>query len=126
MMAGMREWYAALLWLFPAAFRVEFGAEILDAIQRQRRDLADPSWSRLLRFHLTATLDLARAVGTQRRPMLLRTASAALLIAALGNVAYDFANPHLSMGFFAWALTFIALASSRLMSAAAEKRRRTS
>jgi hypothetical protein len=117
-------WYTVLVRLFPADFRAEFGREVKAVILEQRANLWVEGPVQLLWFHVTATADLVRAAAMQWRPAILRLMSAIVLIAALANVGYDLAHPKLSMGYFAWGLTLIAVASSGLMFSAAERRRR--
>jgi hypothetical protein len=124
MSEAARRWYAMLLRLFPADFRTGFGREVASTIEYQRTNLPDERWRHVLRFHILTSIDLLRAVGLQRRPILKRLASGALLVAAVSNVGYDLANPRLSMGVPAWALTLMAVASSFLMSVTADRHRR--
>ena len=117
-------WYAALVRLFPSGFRVAFGREVQAVILEQRAKLSGAGLRRQVWFHVAETADLLRAAGVEWRPTVLRLTGAILLVAAIANVGYDLANPKLSMGVIAWGMTFIAIGTSRLMTRAAERRRR--
>lgn len=125
MSAASSFWYTLLVRLFPSDFRAEFGREVTTLILEQRANLSSERLSHRLRFHVMATFDLLRAAGIQWRPSLLRLMSIILFIAATANLGYDLANPKLSMGVFAWAMTFAAIISSLFMADAAVRRRRT-
>jgi len=116
-------WYSLLVRGFPAEFRDRFGGEMLEVIEAQAR-ASSRNDEAALRFHLEATVDLLRALATERGRDVLRAGGWALLTLGFANIAYDIAQPTLSMGYFAWALTLIALSSGYLLSATPSRRRR--
>jgi hypothetical protein len=111
-------WYAALVRLFPTSFREAFGAEMTAVILEQRANL--PGSGR----RIPATVDLLRAAGREWRPALLRLSGGLVLVAAMTNIGYDIANPKLSMGVPAWAITVFAIGWGALMAGAPDRRRR--
>jgi hypothetical protein len=116
-------WYAALVRLFPTSFREAFGAEMTAVILEQRANLPG-SGRRRWGFHAAATVDLLRAAGREWRPALLRLSGGLVLVAAMTNIGYDIANPKLSMGVPAWAITVFAIGWGALMAGAPDRRRR--
>lgn len=102
-------WYRGLLLLYPSAFRLRFGAEMLRVLTEQELDAGTLSkrerW--LCRCH--ATWDLVR-VGIRERVAAMsgpvaRGIGLVLIAAAATQVIYDLETPKLSMGVQAWALT---------------------
>jgi hypothetical protein len=116
-----RWWYASLLRFFPAEFRRDFGDDVLRLIGDQ---IDGAGRVDLLRCHVSATLDLMTALAQQRGVDLVRAAGWLLVGLATANIGYDVATPKLSMGFFAWALTLIAIATGVLLSGHSPGRRR--
>ena len=51
MSEAARRWYAMILRLFPADFRMGFGWEVASTIEHQRTNLPDERWRHVLRFH---------------------------------------------------------------------------
>jgi hypothetical protein len=121
MTRAAHRWYALLLRCFPTDFRRDFGDDVLRLISDQIDDAARVD---VLRCHFAATLDLATALARQRAAYLLRGTGWLLMGLAAANIGYDVVTPKLSMGFFAWALTFVAIASGVLLAGHASTRRR--
>ena len=108
---------AAVLRAYPAPFRAHYAHEILMTLRDQRRALGSvPPWAAAA-FWARALIDLVRSAATERIAEASEHASIApgsianrcvgiLLVAfAIGNVAYDIAEPKLRMGVFAMLLT---------------------
>jgi hypothetical protein len=74
--------------------------------------------------HASATLDLVVSLAHQRAAECRRATGWLLLALAAANIGYDLAMPNLSMGYFAWALTLIAIGSGVHLSAHPPSRRR--
>ena len=116
-----QRWYGLILRSFPADFRRDFGDDVLRVIGDQIDDAARAD---RLRCHLLATLDLGIALLHQRSANLLRATGWLLVGLAAANIGYDVMMPKLAMGFLAWALTLIAIASGVLLSRHSPTRRR--
>ena len=114
-----RRWYSILLRGFPRDFQRQFAAEILEVLDQQRRKDRGGTIS----FHLVATIDLLRSMCREWRSDLLRPLGWILIVAALGNLGYDFVHPELSMGYLAWGLTVLALWLGYLLSMPPARRR---
>jgi len=113
---------------YPAAFRAHYAHEILTTLRDQRRAMGRVrSWATAA-FWARALLDLLRSAANERIADARERASIApghvarrclgvLLVAlALGNVAYDVAEPKLRMGILAMLLTGLSgLAGFRLL-----------
>ena len=113
--------YRILLRLYPAEFRREFETDVLRLIAQ---DLEGSAGFLRLARHMSATLDLVISLIHQCAADCRRAAGWVLLGFAAANVGYDVAMPNLSMGYFAWAVTLIAIASGVLLSTSASRPRR--
>ena len=120
---------AVVLRAYPASFRVHYARELLLTLHDQRRALTESDRWSVAKFWARALADLLRSaaaeriassrtgVASVRRRGLLRSAVGLLLLSsAAGNVAYDLAEPKLSMGVLAVLLTVLsALAGVSLL-----------
>ena len=111
---------AVVLRAYPASFRAHYAREMLVTLHDQRRALPDTSGWNVARFWARALADLLRSalieriasggaslalLGRRGAPRIV--SGLVFLFFAVGNVAYDLAEPKLSMGVLAIALTMV-------------------
>src|SRR5262245_1842271 len=119
----MHLWYRALLQLYPAEFRRQFGAEMLSVLTEQELEASTLSRRERWWCHCRTTCDLIRVGIRERvgavRPMAVRVIGMLLVAAGAMQVIYDLATPKLSMGVQAWALTLIVCSFGVVLTTAA-------
>jgi hypothetical protein len=99
---------------YPASFRAHYAHEILTTLRDQRRALGSVRRWATATFWVRALIDLLRSAATERIAaardrapgrVARRFLGFLLVTFAVGNVAYDVAEPKLRMGVFAMLLT---------------------
>jgi hypothetical protein len=117
-------WFHLLLVAYPAAFRREYAASIVQLVRDQRRDLAKSGSTSPVTFWIAAAADVLRSAAGERAAAALEWLAAraprrwvawlsgaigcAFVLGAAANLVYDLMSPKLQMGIGASVLTLLA------------------